>query len=274
MLIFFEQISAPLERFAYLAAGFDDKVFLANRDRRAGMNMAHEKIIFLFQANPGNTVNAAVRENAAASRVRRQAGFSLLELLIVLAVVGILLGLATFGIREALEGMRANKARNQVIACLTNARDLAISQNSRVVIQFPSDTRIQVIMWKRDDVTRAWVQVNIEPTNDPSITLENGYRFRRGNDWPAPLPEGSGLSVPNPIVVGNQGYYIPPEDIFDFNEDGFLTRWGQPDNPLNADICISAPNDDRRFARAATIMGLTGRIRGWQIINNRWERSR
>jgi len=239
--------------------------------------MASEKIISLFQSNPGNTANAAVRGNVAASRVRRQAGFSLIELLIVLALAGMLLGLATLITRETLESMRANKARDQVIACLTNARDLAISRNRRVDIRFTTDTRIQVRIWDWNAATNTWVQGNIEPTNDPSITLENGYRFRRGNGWPNILPEGSGLSglnAPNPIVVGSQGYNIPPGDIFDFTEDGFLTIRGQPDDPLNADICISAPNDDRRFARAVTIMGATGRIRGWQIINNQWQRAR
>ena len=66
----------------------------------------------------------------------RDSGFTVIELIIVIAVIGIVSAFALINIFAILPGYRADQAMNQVFSQLRAARELAISQRREVQVQF------------------------------------------------------------------------------------------------------------------------------------------
>jgi len=206
------------------------------------------------------------RGNVADFGVRRQSGFTLLELLLLLAVIAIMVGFAVMGLGQTLSGLRSNRAMYQVIGSLREARMLAISQNIRVYMQFSADG----IKAEWDPITGSAAKVQ-ESLINPSAQLESGYRF---------IASGAGLTAesdepykPNDPDFSNITSVITPAtDRYIFTPDGFLVRESAPDITINGTIFIAPPanvnDDNNRLVRAVTILGATGRISGWQLKDN------
>ena len=205
--------------------------------------------------------------------VRRQAGFSMIELLLVIAIIAIMSGIAVISARYLLPEMRANQAAYQVAGSMREARMLAMSGNINVCMEFPADDRIRIGIWNInagvsscDDITAtatlpAWVL-------DPSVTLEHGHVFL----WNDSLTEAEpGLGAGSSIIFG--GTAVTPGDTplkrrFVFTADGFLTEYFDLNNPINGTIYIGHPNSE--LARAVTILGATGRIHSLRWKNGAW----
>ena len=73
------------------------------------------------------------------SRPTGVAGFTILELLMVLAIMGIIAGTAIPNIDNALKAYRADSAARQVLGHLQATRMLALSQNVRYRMLFEAD---------------------------------------------------------------------------------------------------------------------------------------
>jgi type IV fimbrial biogenesis protein FimT len=63
-----------------------------------------------------------------------QQGFTLVEVLTVIAIAGILLGVAAPGLRQAADALRLRAATSQLLSELNHARAEAIRRNARVVV--------------------------------------------------------------------------------------------------------------------------------------------
>jgi type IV fimbrial biogenesis protein FimT len=69
---------------------------------------------------------------AAMSQSHRRSGYSLAELLLAVALIGLLLGLAAPSIRRQMAGIRAHAALNRLAGDLYHARMLAVREGDRV----------------------------------------------------------------------------------------------------------------------------------------------
>lgn len=67
-------------------------------------------------------------------RMRAQQGFTLIELMVTVAVLGIVVGLAVPGFQSAVNGNRLAGASNELIATMQVARMEAIRRNRRVAV--------------------------------------------------------------------------------------------------------------------------------------------
>jgi type IV fimbrial biogenesis protein FimT len=65
---------------------------------------------------------------------RRHGGFTLIEVLIVVAVLGVLLRVASSGMQQVAEASRTSAAAYQLVSELNHARGEAIRRNLRVVV--------------------------------------------------------------------------------------------------------------------------------------------
>ena len=236
--------------------------------------MAHKKttVSSLFSAGPAGHGNAAVF---------RQAGFTLLELLLTLAVIAIISGFAAFGIRDILPGMRANGAMYRVQESLREARMLAMSEGRDVRVEFSTaDNRIEALIMadvdldELDDASWADIRIMVERGQDPSTDLGNGSKFISWSGSESLAPDSARFAyAPDPAddIASSGGRYV-------FKPNGLLTDINDVFSPINGTVFIGplAGQSDptNRFVRAVTILGATGRITGWQLRNGEWRRVR
>ncbi|MFY2765410.1 GspH/FimT family pseudopilin [Arenimonas sp. MALMAid1274] len=74
------------------------------------------------------------RSAQAGPRLRRQAGFNLLELLVVLIILGVLLAVAFPSFRFVVNSSRITNPANELLATMQLARMEAIRRNARTVV--------------------------------------------------------------------------------------------------------------------------------------------
>ena len=70
-----------------------------------------------------------------------QKGFTLVELLVVLVILGLLLSLAPAAFDRALPGLQLKEAARDVAAALRQARGLAVRDNREAVLIFDTEAR-------------------------------------------------------------------------------------------------------------------------------------
>lgn len=115
-------------------------------------------------------------------RWRTQAGFSLIELIVVVAVSGIVMAMLTVGIRTASEGFAIRRATSITVAELRRAQAAAMATGADVTLELYSSsgsgTAGGVKMWAggseaRRVLTPEWpeqVQIQDGPSNFPACT--------------------------------------------------------------------------------------------------------
>jgi len=231
--------------------------------------------ISLFTASSESAVNSG-REIVPAFRGRRrQAGFTTIELLIVLAIIAIMCGLAAAGILRLLPTLHANQAMYQVITSLREARMLAMStKTGKVFVQFnANDIKMRA---ERPNSPGDLVDIGTAApeVRDPSTVLENGYQFMKitkrvdeEEKDDMPCEDFTDSCQRDPIFVpGN-------DEDFVFTEDGLLTKKSNFDQPVNVIISIgpAGSNPDKRLMRAVTVLGATGRIRSSRYSDGGWQ---
>lgn len=180
-------------------------------------------------------------------RCRSQAGFSLLEMLLVVVILLIVMGMALFATRAIQANLRANAGLNQVVGLLRTARETSISERRNVRVEFLGTNRIRL--------TRQELPVGTTVTRD--VNLENNMQFM--------LTPG----VPDtPDLFGNAAAVsFGGTPVMMFMSDGtFVDANG---NPLNGTLFLGVPNQPET-ARAVTIVGATGRIRGYRWTGGGW----
>jgi len=222
-------------------------------------------------------MNTKITGGKIATINQRQAGFTLLELMVTLAIVAILAGMAVFGIRDVLPAMRADGAMYRVQESLRESRMLAMSDKHSVRLEFSTagDGINAMIMADEDldaeeEASWADILVMVERASDPSISLNGDGRFIK---WSEPSRSALDTSrvayAPDPVAnIASAG------ERFVFKPDGMLTHIKDIYSPINGTIFIGPPegvsDPTNRLARAVTILGATGRINGWRWKNGGW----
>jgi prepilin-type N-terminal cleavage/methylation domain-containing protein len=111
--------------------------------------------------------------------IKNKRGFNLTELMVVIAVIGIVGLIAVPSLVTALPGYRLKSSAKDLCSNLRKARSLAVKQNRPVTIEFKTDTNAYTI-----------------DTGDP-IALPGGVTFGHGN---ATAPPGDAASIPSDSI--------------------------------------------------------------------------
>jgi len=213
-------------------------------------------------------------------RSRLHAGFTLLELVIVIAIIALIAGMAVFGIVSARSALLADRAMYQVMTSLREARMLAMRNNTKIPVFFHEDTdRIEVLMpaagWVDLDpgcgwyILPTWTTVGGQET-DPSIMFERSQFNHDSNSMPFGEPF-TGVSLPN--VFNSSANYDGSTVRYLFTADGFLTDYDDHCSPRDRAVFITSPGfTGTPLLRAVTVLGVTGRVDGWREKNGRWEK--
>lgn len=201
-------------------------------------------------------------------------GFSMLEMMIVCCLILIVSGITFMAVQPALKDARANQAFEDIMVPLRVARQRAIAERKQYIVCFglatpagaltplgvPNTQSIQIFRWDAGTALSAAAQISL--TNLPSDMqmqalggLPNGA---------ATVPDGFGnatvaIDFDQGVAGGaikNQVMFMPDGSAHDVNGN-----W-------NSGIVYVGRTGDLYSARAVTLYGATGRIRGWRLLAN------
>lgn len=183
---------------------------------------------------------------------RSQQGFSLLEMLIAIAVISVVLTMAIINFGTMMPNARANAAMDQLLYRLRSAREQAIAHRREVQVQFVGTNQLTI--------SELW------PTGTPpapvTYTFEGGAKYTVLTGVPdTPMAFGNSSPIYFEGLTGG-----PP--IMKFTTNGAFIDGG---NTLVNGTAFLAIQGKNITARAVTILGATGRVREYHWDGSQWQ---
>jgi prepilin-type N-terminal cleavage/methylation domain-containing protein len=178
-----------------------------------------------------------------------EAGYSAIEMMMAVGILGILSAMAVVQIDQQRPGLKGDGAMRVAMSQLTSAREQAITQRRSMRLNF--------------DTANSTVQIVREEVPGPALTVlttipfEGGVKFNLIVGQPD-SPDAFGRTA---AVAFNAATEIK------FTPDGTLVN--QNGASLNGTVFLSIPNMGLS-ARAVTVLGSTGRIRGYRWDGRKW----
>ncbi len=190
----------------------------------------------------------AVRESDGRRAVLRRAGFTMIELLVVVGLVGVLGAMAVMITPRALKASKADSGMVQVGSALRTAREQAISQRRNVRVAF--NTPNQIVISRVEVPSGALTAIT-------TVWFENGVSFLQF----AGVPD-----TPDAFGNGSATSFGAATSISFTSEGQLIDQHG---DPINGTIFLGRANDTLS-ARAVTIFGPTALIRQWRWSGSQW----
>jgi type II secretory pathway pseudopilin PulG len=218
-----------------------------------------------------------VKPRRARRQQAQERGFSILELLIVTAMIFVISAMAIIQLQPTWQQIQANAAMDQVKTTLRQARETAISQRRTIVVTMPTAAigtpclpggGIVNCIELYQMVVSGTPPTAIEAANPfLVIPIENHAQllsFAGEPDTPDKFI-GSPPVAPGGIYYGsNSG--APPSGM-QFQSDGTFTNGSG--NPINLTLFLGEPNYTTT-ARAITVLGNTGRVTAYHGTGVAW----
>jgi prepilin-type N-terminal cleavage/methylation domain-containing protein len=192
-------------------------------------------------------------------------GYSLIELMMVVAITGVVSAIAFIQIDNVRPAMKGDGAMRTVVAQMNTARELSISQPRNIQLAFVGS----VITLTRQNIAVGAAA----PTTTvlASIPLEGGVQFGLPGGA-VDTPDGFVNGTPGAPVTGTAmapGIYVGAATSVFFTSDGSLISLAGL--PVNATVFLTVPTETLG-TRAVTVFGSVGRIRSYKWNSNQWVR--
>jgi prepilin-type N-terminal cleavage/methylation domain-containing protein len=189
------------------------------------------------------------------NRLRDEKGISLIEIMVAVAIIGVMTSMAVIQIGAVRPGLQADGAMRVVMAQLNAARETAISQRRRVEVKFQAGYWVTVTRYNLPSGTTVLAEV----------PFEGGVRFGLAPNV-QDTPDGFGNVAP--VSFGAAATVM-------FNTEGMLVDSGGI--PVNGTVFLLIPTDNGASFqpgsfRAVTVLGATGRVRGFRWNGGQWTR--
>jgi len=186
-------------------------------------------------------------------------GFSLLETMVVLAIIVVVTAMSMMILQPALQSQRVTNAYNTTLMAMRQARDLAVAQRQTYFVTFthinnkPPDT---VIITQGATGT---VVSTFQLPLDLAFEAETGIPTAAGT-----TPDNFGLGAA--AIDFDQNVAGGTPNVIYFMPDG--TGQDVAGNINNGVLYIARPGE-LYSSRAITFWGATGRLRGWRLLVNK-----
>ncbi len=193
------------------------------------------------------------RRERPSARLRSAQGFSLLELLMVVAIMAVLGGIAIGVTPGVISVAKGQSGAQQLSAFLKRTRELAISRRRNIEIEFTAPSRVRSTQRAVPDPPNPLGASTVLETT----YLEGRVEYRTFGGVPdTPDAFGNAAAVvlggANPVMFTSEGSFT---DV-----DG---------NPINASIFLGVPGQTNT-ANALTIIGTTATVRNFRWDGSRW----
>lgn len=197
-------------------------------------------------SDPASVRPGAVRVPAHFAPAR--AGFTLIELMVVVGVIGVTAAIAVLVMPSALRAARADSGVTRVVAALRTAREQAISQRRLIRVAFNAPD--QVVVTRVDVPGPGTTVLN-------TVQLEGDITFQVYAGVPD-TPDAFGNAQPASFGGATSVAFT--------SEGGFVDQNG---DPVNGTVFMGRYSDVTS-ARAVTIFGPTALIRQWRWDGRQW----
>jgi type II secretory pathway pseudopilin PulG len=205
-------------------------------------------------------------ETNAGHRRHRESGFSLLEMMTVVALVIIMASISFVSLVPAMKQYRVSNAYNITLSAMRQARDNAISQRTSYSVTFLKTASLSTITVAPTLSTFQGAQntTTYQLPTDVSFDAESSLA-----STPAPDGYGTGLAAidfgytANGATGGATTIYFCPDGSAQDAEGGA----GNCAGSWNGGVVYIARPGDLMSSRAVTLWGGTGRIRGWRLYS-------
>jgi len=190
-------------------------------------------------------------DNREVQRREAQQGFSLIETLLVIAIIVIMSAMAIISIYGTLPQQQATAGVNAAEAVFRQGRDQAISQRRAYQLVATAPNQLQLER----------IEIGLTLTPLPLVTLPAPAQFMLYSGIPD-TPDGYGTCSSGLCFPGSGG-------VQQWLSDGTFVNGGTG-APLNATIFIAVPGNSAGdlknigTQRAFTVLGTTGRIRAYK----------
>jgi prepilin-type N-terminal cleavage/methylation domain-containing protein len=186
---------------------------------------------------------------------RNESGFTLLELMVVVALMGVLAAMAIMVSPAFTQTARADASISQVLDAVRSAREVAISQRRNVRLTFLGANAIQTVR-ENIDGTGAVTSTTVLRT----VELENRMVFQKVAEITKNTPDGFPWTDADGITFSAAAPWT-------FTSEG--TFVGATGDPTNGTLMLSIPSQPNS-SRAISIMGATALIRVWRWNGTDW----
>jgi type II secretory pathway pseudopilin PulG len=188
------------------------------------------------------------------------AGFTFIELLVVIGMIFIVSGMAMFQLQPAWQQSQSNAAMDQVKSTLRQARETAIAQRRTIAVQFSGNNTISLYQFVVVGVTST-----IAGTPFLTIPIQKNVKFMTFAAMPD-TPDAFGVPGGGSGIMFASVVNGPPSGM-QFQSDGTFTDG--TGIPINGTVFMGVANIPAT-ARAVAVLGNTGRIRGYYGTGTGW----
>ena len=189
-------------------------------------------------------------------RSGRMRGFSLIEMMVVVAIILIVLAFSIVAIQPSLKQGNVTEAYNQTLMALRQARDLSVAQRQIYFVTL-SNTAVPNSITITQGSTGTLMNTYYLPSN-VSFDMEGGIPTSQ-TTFPM-TPDSFGIGA-TPIDF-DQGVAGGAKNVIYFYPDG--SAQDVNGNVNNGVVYLAMPGFINT-SRAITLWGATGRLRGWHI---------
>ena len=186
-------------------------------------------------------------------RLTSAAGFTLIEVLITVTIVGVLLSMSLLVLPGAIAAAKADSGRSQLSALLRTAREQAVTERRNVEVRFVPPDAVEA--W-REDIDANGAQIG--QTLVQQVFIGERMELRRFIELPD-TPDGFSAGATAVEFTGAAPWSFTSEGtLVDANGDvvNGTVFLGRPFEPLSA--------------RAVTLFGPTALLREWQWNGRAW----
>jgi prepilin-type N-terminal cleavage/methylation domain-containing protein len=179
-----------------------------------------------------------------------QAGYTTIELMVVVALLGVVTGMAVVQVDSARPGLKSDGGMRVVLSQMGQAREMAITQRRNMRIAFTLGNKVTI--------TREEVPSLPNPlTEVQTVLMEGGVQFLKvvSDDTPETFGNSTAVAFRGAAEIK-------------FTPDGTLVD--ENGATLNGTVLLAIPNLPLS-ARAVTVFGSTGRIRAYRWNGAAWK---